>query len=314
MKLNKNIDELAEQFVENILETNRSFDVYVDWRNATHENFKEYDIELNALNTLIRNATKEKFYELVKKLPTVVCTFPLLIAVAKADRNKIVKGKKELVIVDIHDMDKDFLRYDLSKAHTKCLKDEDYDMYYEFFKQSGLQNLFQNMLDKNIIDYVTGVLVGLDSNGRKNRSGRAFEVTCEPLITEIANKYKLEVISQKQFKQLKKYGFTVTKDVSDRKADFILIKGNKALNIEVDFFDAAGSKPEEIIDSYINRQNDLSKISCGLILITDGNCWNNKEKNQLQKGFRNLDYLMNYNLAKKGLLEESIIDFFDIKK
>ena len=145
MKLDKNIDELAEQFVENILETNRSFDVYVDWRNATHENFKEYDIELNALNTLIRNATKEKFYELVKKLPTVVCTFPLLIAVAKADRNKIVKGKKELVIVDIHDMDKDFLRYDLSKTHTKCLKDEDYDMIRK--------NLFKN-IDDNTSIYV----------------------------------------------------------------------------------------------------------------------------------------------------------------
>ncbi len=313
MKLNKNIDQLSEQFVDNILETNRSFDVYVDWRNATRDNFKEYDIELNALNTLIRNASKDKFYELVKKLPTVVCTFPLLIAVAKADRNKIVKGKKELVIVDTKDIDKDFLRYDLSKAHTKSLTNEDYDLYYEFFRQSGLQNLFQNMLDKNVIDYVTGVLVGLDSNGRKNRSGRAFEVTCEPLIREIAHKFEIDVITQKKFKEIKKLGFQVTRDISDRKADFILVKGNKALNIEVDFFDAAGSKPEEIIDSYINRQNDLAKISCGLILITDGNCWNNKEKNQLQKGFRNLDYLMNYNLAKKGLLEESIKDFFDIK-
>ena len=125
--------------------------------------------------------------------------------------------------------------------------------------------------------------------------------------------FEIDVITQKKFKEIKKLGFQVTRDISDRKADFILVKGNKALNIEVDFFDAAGSKPEEIIDSYINRQNDLAKISCGLILITDGNCWNNKEKNQLQKGFRNLDYLMNYNLAKKGLLEESIKDFFDIK-
>ena len=313
MKLNRKIYQLSEQFVDNILETNRSFDVYVDCRNATRDNFKEYDIELNALNTLIRNASKDKFYELVKKLPTVVCTFPLLIAVAKADRNKIVKGKKELVIVDTKDIDKDFLRYDLSKAYTKSLTNEDYDLYYEFFRQSGLQNLFQNMLDKNVIDYVTGVLVGLDSNGRKNRSGRAFEVTCEPLIREIAHKFEIDVITQKKFKEIKKLGFQVTRDISDRKADFILVKGNKALNIEVDFFDAAGSKPEEIIDSYINRQNDLAKISCGLILITDGNCWNNKEKNQLQKGFRNLDYLMNYNLAKKGLLEESIKDFFDIK-
>lgn len=29
---------------------------------------------------------------------------------------------------------------------------------------------------------------------------------------------------------------------------------------------------EEIIDSYINRQNDLKKLNIGFILLTDGMC------------------------------------------
>ena len=39
-------------------------------------------------------------------------------------------------------------------------------------------------------------------------------------------------------------------------------------------------------------------------------CWDNKDKNQLQKGFRNLDYLMNYHLAKYGMLHEVLKDYF----
>lgn len=313
MDSKKDIDELAQLFVDNILETNRSFDVYVDWQNATKRNFEKFDVELNAMNCLIKNATKEQFEKLFDKLPTIACTFPLLIAIAKVDRDKILRGKEELVIADNDNENNDFFRYDLSLNHleSKQVKTQ-VGLYYEFFVQSGLQNLFQNMLEKSIIDYVTGVLVGLDSNGRKNRSGRAFEITCEPIIMEIAKTYGIAVISQKQFKVLNQLGFIVTSDIKDRKADFILVKGNKALNIEVDYFATAGSKPEEIIDSYINRQNDLKSVGIGFVLITDGNCWSNKNKNQLQKGFRHIDYLLNFHLVKTGMLEKAIKDYFKL--
>ena len=104
-------------------------------------------------------------------------------------------------------------------------------------------------------------------------------------------------------------GFFISEDVANRKADFILVKSQKVLNIEVDYFFRGGSKPEEIIDSYINRQNDLKKLNIGFALLTDGYCWDNKDKNQLQKGFRNLDYLLNYHLAKYGMLEEIIKEY-----
>lgn len=90
-----------------------------------------------------------------------------------------------------------------------------------------------------------------------------------------------------------------------------MLKSDKILNIEVDYFFRGESKPEEIIDSYINRQNDLSKLGIGFALLTDGMCWDNKDKNQLQKGFRNLDNLMNYHLSKTGMLEEIISSYFN---
>ena len=182
--------------------------------------------------------------------------------------------------------------------------------YYYFFERIGLKNLCENLAEKSLTDYVIGVLVGLDSNGRKNRGGTAFEDACEPVIKKICDKYNVTMLSQKQFKKLKEYGFGVSEDIANRKADFILVKDNKVLNIEVDYFFRGGSKPEEIIDSYINRQHDLDKLNMGFVLLTDGLCWDNKSKNQLQKGFRNMNYLMNFYLAKNGMLEEVVQTYF----
>lgn len=304
------IEELSEKFVNNLVETNRGFNFYVDWNNVM--DYKQFEIELNALNVLIKcENIHDKFVELVKKVPTVVATFPLLFALSKVERKNVWKGKNELKVVNEDLKENDFYSYNFDIQLIKNnISDENIEIYYTFFEKIGLKDLFQNLLEKSVIDYVIGVLVGLDSNGRKNRGGKAFELACEPIIAEICENHNVQLISQKQFKALSKLGFNISEDVANRKADFILVKNNKVLNIEVDYFYRGGSKPEEIIDSYINRQNDLKKIGIGFALLTDGLCWDNKDKNQLQKGFRNLDYLLNYHLAKSGMLDEIISEYF----
>lgn len=83
------------------------------------------------------------------------------------------------------------------------------------------------------------------------------------------------------------------------------------MNIEANFYGGSGSKPEEIIDSYINRQEDLRNNSIKFALITDGKkCWGNERKPQLLKGFRHLNYLLNFNMSKNGMLEEIIKNIF----
>lgn len=311
MYLEMNYDELSEIFVNNLLETNRGFDFYVNWKNP--DAYKEFEIELNAMNVLIRAENiKEKFYELAKKLPTFIGTFPLLFALSKNERNEIWSGKNPLAVVGDEIGNEENLKYTFEiKKLKKGLNENEIEQYYYFFERIGLKHLCENLLEKSLVDYVVGVLVGLDSNGRKNRGGTAFEDACKPVIMKICQKYNIEVITQKQFKHLREYGFEVSKDIENRKADFILVKDKKALNIEVDYFFGGGSKPEEIIDSYINRQSDLNKINMGFVLLTDGLCWDNKSKNQLQKGFRNLNYLLNFYLAKNGMLEEVINNYFN---
>ena len=311
MYLEMDYDKLSEIFVNNLLETNRGFDFYVNWKNA--EAYKDFEIELNAMNVLVRTENiKDKFYDLAKKLPTFIATFPLLFALSKNERNEVWTGKNLLSIVGDEIGNEENLKYEFEvEKLKKGLTDEEIGQYYYFFERTGLKHLCNNLVEKNLTDYVIGVLVGLDSNGRKNRGGTAFEDACEPIISKLCNKYGVTMISQKQFKTLREYGFEVSEDIENRKADFILIKGDKVLNIEVDYFFRGGSKPEEIIDSYINRQHDLDKIHMGFILLTDGLCWDNKSKNQLQKGFRNLNYLMNFYLAKNGMLEEVIKNYFN---
>ena len=307
MYIEKTPEEKAKIFEENLLKTNRGFNFYVDWSNIT--GFEQYSIELHAMDVLIgkKDDFDEIFLSLLDKIPSVVKTFPLLFALSKAEREIYTKTEKSLAIIGTEIDSSDMQYYNFKDCAS--LSEPNKKLYLEFFKQMGLKNLFSNIIEKSTFDYVVGVLVGLDSNGRKNRGGKAFEIACEPIIREICSKYGVTIITQKQFKCLREKGFDIDEDIANRKADFILLKNKICINIEVNFFSGTGSKPEEIIDSYINRQADLGQNGINFALITDGNCWSGTT-NQLSKGFRHLEYIMNYKMAKTGMLEEIIYKIF----
>lgn len=312
MFINKSIENLASDFENNLLDTNRGYNYYVDWSNI--DGYKKYDIEIHALDVLIGKSDNDFygiFKELFIKLPTIIEVFPYLFALAKVEANKVRKDSALKIIGSNIDSD-DFQIYSFNaKKLPRVLTNEIVLEYFNFFEQMGLKKLYQNLIEKSTQDYIIGILVGSDSNGRKNRGGTAFELACEPIIKTICDKYGIELITQKKFEALKEYGFDISDDIANRKADFILLnqKSKKCMNIEVNFFNGGGSKPEEIIDSYINRQLDLSLNKIDFALITDGNCWRGTT-NQLYKGFRHLNYLMNFKLAKSGMLEEIIIKEF----
>lgn len=313
MYLEMNKEELAKEFEKNLLETNRGYNYYVDWSNIT--GISQYDVEIHALDCLIRcpdNELYTRFKNLITKLPSVIKVFPFLFALDKKSREEVTRNKKLKIIsdnIDSNDFDEFSFNSDLIKD---CIDENVIKKYYNFFIQMGLKNLFQNHIEKSVWDYIVGVLVGLDSNGRKNRGGTVFELACEPMIREICNEHNIMVFTQKQFKTLHEtYGINSNEDIDNRKADFVLMNKdhNKALNIEVNFYNDAGSKPEEIINSYIARQEMLSKSNIGFCLLTDGECWRGTT-NQLKVGFNNLDYLLNFKLAKNGMLNEIILDYF----
>ena len=314
MYLEMDKEQIAVQFEEKLLDTNRGYNYYVDWSNVS--GYGKYSVEMHALDVLV-HCGEENFYsefeKLMLKLPSVIEVFPYLFALAKKERENVIKNDDLKVIGSQIDSD-DFEVFNFnSKKFMDRINKEEIRKYYNFFVDMGLKGLFQNLLEKSVQDYIVGVLVGLDSNGRKNRGGTAFELACEPLIREVCKKYNVEVLTQKQFKYLyKEYGIQVNDVVANRKADFILVSQDKrkCMNIEVNFFNDGGSKPEEIINSYIQRQTALQEVGIAFCLLTDGKCWRGTT-NQLKVGFNSLDYLMNYNLAKSGMLEEMIKIVFE---
>ena len=153
-------------------------------------------------------------------------------------------------------------------------------------------------------DYLYGVEVGLDSNARKNRSGSFMENIIGQSLDEIRQSVKnVEIFPKGTFRNLAtKHGLQIPLSLKDRTPDFTIRKGNQLLSIEVNFYSGQGSKPQEIVDAYINRQRELKRSGWEFIWITDGNGWR-KGQNQISKAIRQMDFVMNISFVKKGFLK-----------
>ena len=139
-----------------------TYSYYVDFRKV-YSNVESIKVELNILNSLINSKDiKSDFEEIIIKYPETLKCIPILLAV----RNL------EIPIMD----DAEFLNFNF--LHPVLSTKE----YAEFMDRSGLFDLLQNHLINNLIDYVTGVETGLDSNGRKNRGGHLMEDLVESYI------------------------------------------------------------------------------------------------------------------------------------
>jgi len=290
----KSFDAIVDIFHDTLIDTNRGYQFFVDWQKVK-QNVEKYRIELHILNSLIRCSDFDSMLcHLVEEYPEVLPVIPLLLAV----RDLQVKVAK-----DFMDADSDTVIYDFRK---RKLSQKELEELTIFFERTGLKDFFQNFSCQSIQDYIAGVEVGLDTHARKNRSGRAMELVVDPIIQDILRQQKLpfRIESQKYFHYLSdRYGIPISSSLLNRKADFILIGDRgRIINIEVNFFAGTGSKPQEIVDSYINRQKELYDNGFGFIWITDGLGWKG-QKNQIRKGLEMIDYPLNLHFVRKGLLE-----------
>lgn len=300
----ENFEEIVEKFHASIVDTNRGHKFFVDWEKV-EKHVKKFKIELNILNSLIGSKDFDNdLRNLLSKYPEIVPAIPILIA---------QRGLNLRVIKDFLDKDSDIVEYNFTQ---RKLSEEEIERFIEFFDKTGLKYFFKNLTNKNIPDYVTGVEVGLDTHARKNRSGKAMELVIKRIIEQINSKMEspFKIIFQAQLGYLQKgFNFSINSSIENRIADFIIVKDSGiGINIEVNFFRGTGSKPQEIVDSYINRQRELKESGLGFIWITDGEGWKG-QKNQIRKGFQRIDYLLNLRFVREGLLEE-ILRRYDFKK
>ena len=228
------------------------------------------------------------------RYPEVIKTIPILHA---------IREREFPVIIDFNQAETSIKGLNFNKSKHSKLSETEVNDYVEFAKKSGVFMVFRHI--RNFYDYVFGVEVGLDSNARKNRSGKAMETLFEPLLKEISTELGCHTLAQRNFESASMYGARVPPGLSKRKADFIVFKKDRFLNIEVNYYSGAGSKPEEIVDSYINRKNELERNGWGFIWVTDGDAWR-VAKNQIRKAFSEMDYVINIQFTRSGLLREAL--------
>ncbi len=86
--------------------------------------------------------------------------------------------------------------------------------YVNFMKKTKLFDLFENNKIKNLVDYVTGIVVGLDSHARKNRTGFIMEKIVENFIKKTNYVYFFKQI--KKIDIANKYGIDINKLLVDK--------------------------------------------------------------------------------------------------
>ena len=276
---NKDFNTWLSQFRDTLA----TWNYYTDF-DKVYDNVGNIKVELNILNSLIGSKNIEsEFKNLIIKYPEVLNVIPILIA----------KREKKIKIIDAQGN----FEYSFSNMNYSV------DDYANFMRKTGLFDLFENHLISNLLDYVTGVEVGMDTNGRKGRTGDAMEDLVESFIIKAGYKYykelklsELEKISGLNLSSLSNDGNT------EKRFDFVFVKNGVYYACECNFYSTQGSKLNETARSYKTLALEAKNINgFKFVWFTDGLGWNHA-KNNLEETFDVLDDIYNISELENGII------------
>lgn len=248
----------------------------------------KYKVELNILNTLIGcKNIEEEFERIIIKYPETLEVIPLLLAVRSNE-------------IYIKDTTKEYL-FKFNKMVYSI------DDYTRFMRETGLFDLLQNHIINNLYDYLLGVEVGLDSNGRKNRGGHLMEDLVEEYIVKAGyikgiNYFKEMYLSDIERKWNLDLSAMSGNNTSTKRFDFVIKTDTQVYVIETNFYSSGGSKLNETARSYKMLAQE-SKKADGVTFIwcTDGIGWKSA-RNNLEETFAELDTIYNIEDLDNGAL------------
>lgn len=287
--------ETFKYLLSTLKDSIKGWDYFVNWKKV-YENIREIEMELNLMNYLIgKENIEEECKFLLRKHPEIVKLIPILLAcrdnefqiLSKEDINKYSKKK-----------------YTFKKM--KEMTEEEIENVVEFMKQSGLLTVFKNKSIKNIVDYVFGIEVGLDSNGRKNRSGHAMEDIVEGYVSVLCNKYGFSYLKEATPNSIKKeWNIDITVDKASRRFDFVINKNRQLYLIETNYYGGGGSKLKATAGEYKTLYDVATKDGHEFIWITDGLGWITASR-PLEETFYHNKYILNLDMIENSILEEII--------
>jgi type II restriction enzyme len=292
---NVSIENSFEFLYKHFLPTLATYDYLVDWNKVIENKFK-YEVQINILNSLLNLSEEEfkkRFFQILKKYPEVIETFPILLATRE----------RRLIFID-NIFNLNINRYIFIKPNL--IDNKLIEKYYDFFIKTKLKDLFCNFKITNLIDYVFGVEVGLNSNARKNRTGKLMEKIVSNYLEDFCkNNPNFSFIQQAtQQKIYENFKITIQLDKNNRRFDFALFNNlNKNLYlIEVNFYTGGGSKLKATAGEYQYLNDFLKNQKIKFIWITDGKGWLSA-LNPLEETFIHNDYVINLFMLKLGILD-----------
>ena len=208
---------------------------YVDFEKV-FANVDAIKIPLNILNSLIGSKNIEQEFEsILKKYPETLKCIPILLAKRELDIMAMdIEGQK-----DFH-----FNRMNYSIPE-----------YTKFMRKTGLFDLMQQHIVNNLVDYVTGVETGLDSNGRKNRGGHLMEDLVESYLQKAGLVKDVSYFKEMYIHEIEQKWKIDLSSISnngsaEKRFDFVVKGKNTVYGIETNFYSSSGSKLNETARSY----------------------------------------------------------------
>ena len=262
---------------------------YIDFEKV-HRNVDNIKVELNILNSLIGTKNIEKDFEkLIKIYPETLKCIPLLLAV-RSNEIYAIDGEGDFI-------------YNFKNPNLTI------QQYMIFMRKTGLFDLMENHIINNLVDYVTGVETGLDSNGRKNRGGHLMENLVESYIQKAGFIKDESYFKEMYIHQITdKWGIDLSaisnQGKTEKRFDFVIKAPKMIYGIETNFYGGGGSKLNETARSYKTLALETDKIdSFTFVWFTDGKGWTSARHN-LEETFDVMEHIYNINDLENGIISE----------
>ena len=259
---------------------------YYTYFSKVYENVERLKIEINILNSLVGSQDIEQDFErVIARYPECLKVIPILLAVRGneiycQDENGSVNYRFDQQILTV-------------------------DQYKYFMRHTGLFDMLQNHVVSNLYDYVTGVEVGLDSNGRKNRGGHQMEDLVEVYLRKAEVEYYKEMyLSEIESRWGVDLSAISADGISTKRWDFVVKTPACTYVIETNFYTSGGSKLNETARSYKMIAEEARGIAgVKFIWITDGGGWTSARRN-LEETFNVLDDIYNITDMENGVFSQ----------
>lgn len=257
-----------QTFIDTLSETNARLDYFTDF-SKVRKNTAKIEMKLNQLNYLIGKTDLQKAVtEIYNENPSTFEVLDILIAVRDNDNKKVLNDYGECVFL---------------KTYFSSLQG-----IIEYIEKTGLADILKNKSITNLVDYVFGIEVGLDTNARKNRGGDNMANLIAQTFKKAEIKFNTEVNSS-EFSDIQSLGQDL------KRFDFAVSTKKKTYLIETNFYNVGGSKLNEVARAYSEIAPKINKYpNYEFVWITDGKGWLSA-KNKLEEAYSIIPSI--YNLS-----------------